>query len=101
MFDTFSWPSVKDGFQEFGNSKVKVPATHFRYILIGDGKYEKILNNIIGEWCEFKAIGQKFLFLDLLDRVICRSDRFPPLVKFISKGLHGKNMMKNKCRSSL
>jgi hypothetical protein len=39
-------------------------------MFIGDGKDEKMLNDMTGEWYEFKVIGQKLTLLDLLDKVV-------------------------------
>jgi hypothetical protein len=92
-----------------GNRKIKVLATHFRKMLIGDGKDEKMLNNIMGEWYEFKVIGQKLTLLDLLHKVVSMSDTFPLLSKLLSivevlpmstasceQGFSVMNMVKNK-----
>jgi hypothetical protein len=33
----------------------KIPTTYFRRLLIDEGKYEKTLNDVGGEWYEFKV----------------------------------------------
>jgi hypothetical protein len=53
-------------------------------VLIGDGIDEKMLNNMMGEWQEFEVIGQKLHLLDLLDKAVSMSDRFPLLSKLFS-----------------
>jgi hypothetical protein len=58
---------------------MKVLATHFMKMLNGDGKDEKISIDIMGQWYEFNVMGQKITFLDLLEKVVSMSDRFPLL----------------------
>jgi hypothetical protein len=50
-------PSGIEGLDGCEKSKIKVNTTHFRNILIGDGKDENILNGAVGEWNEFKVKG--------------------------------------------
>jgi hypothetical protein len=38
----------------------------------------------MGEWCKFKVLNKKLFLLDMPDRVISMSDRFPLLRKLLS-----------------
>jgi hypothetical protein len=48
-------------------------------MLVGDGKDEKMLNGIMAEWHEFKIKGQMLPLLDMLNKVVPMSGRFPLL----------------------
>jgi hypothetical protein len=53
-FGNFSWPLATDGIQEMENSKINIIATHFKEMLKCDGKDDKMLNDIVGEWYALK-----------------------------------------------
>jgi hypothetical protein len=60
-FYTFSWSSANFELWEFGKSKVKVVAAHFRKMLANDEKDEQILNNIWITDINLKSQGRSYL----------------------------------------
>jgi hypothetical protein len=65
-------------------SEVKALITYLREILISGGTEEKILIDIISELSGFKVTGQKLSPLDMFNKVVSMSDRFPLLSKLLS-----------------
>jgi hypothetical protein len=43
-----------------------------------------MLNNILNEWYEFKVLGNRMKFSDLLNNVLSKSNRFPVTGKLLS-----------------
>lgn len=114
VFDTFSWPSTGNGLEQFGNKEVETLCSHFKNILGNDVDNENIMNEVMGEWYEFKVFGQKLPLQDLLDKVVSMCDRFPNLSKLLGviavlptstasceRGFSTMNLIKDKFRSML